>query len=184
VNNSRTQDLTETFTSIIKMMLASIRAQGLRSLIHLPMLCLLAFELRRFAREFAAIMATIEAHILNAPSPSRRHCPTRQTSKPSAHLHPKRHPRLPGLVRQSAIGKDRPNARPCRPRSAPIPRQLRRMLVGPQSARPPARRTHLPRSDSPPASSRPAEVRDRATPERGVKLRPIRCLYVTKMATT
>jgi hypothetical protein len=48
MNNGCYQDLTETFASIIKMMLASIRAQGLRSLIHLPMLCRLAIELRRF----------------------------------------------------------------------------------------------------------------------------------------
>jgi hypothetical protein len=69
MNNSRTQDLTEIFASIIKLMLASIRAQGLRSLMHLPMLCRLAIELRRFGKEFAAVMAAYEAGTLSAPAP-------------------------------------------------------------------------------------------------------------------
>jgi hypothetical protein len=69
MNNTRTQDLTEIFTSIIKLMLASIRAQGLRSLIYLPMLCRLAIELRRMGKEFAAVMAAYEAGTLSAPAP-------------------------------------------------------------------------------------------------------------------
>src|SRR5271166_6288932 len=70
MNNGRTQDLTEAFASIIKMMLVAIRAQGLRSLIHLPMLCLVALELRRFGKEFAALVAAFKAGTLSPPAPA------------------------------------------------------------------------------------------------------------------
>jgi len=70
MNNGRTQDLTEAFAHIIKMMLASIRAQGLRGLIHLPMLIRFGLELRRVGREFAALMAAFKAGTLPPPPPA------------------------------------------------------------------------------------------------------------------
>ena len=70
MTNGRTQDLTEAFAHIIKMMLASIRAQGLRGLIHLPMLIRFGLELRRVGREFAALMAAFKAGTLPPPPPA------------------------------------------------------------------------------------------------------------------
>jgi len=70
VNNGRAQDLTEAFANIIKMMLMTIRAQGWRSLIHLPKLCLVAIQLRRYGKKFAALMAAYEAGTLSLPAPA------------------------------------------------------------------------------------------------------------------
>jgi len=70
MHNGRTQDLSEAFASIIKMMLVAIRAQGLRSLKHLPMLIMVALELRRVGKEFAAIMAAFRAGTLPPPHPA------------------------------------------------------------------------------------------------------------------
>ena len=74
MNERRPQDLIEAFASIIKMMLVSIRAQGWRSLRHLPTLLLVAIELRRVGKEFAAIMAAFRAGTLPplppAPAPA------------------------------------------------------------------------------------------------------------------
>ena len=142
MNNSRTQDLTETFTSIIKMMLASIRAQGLRSLIHLPMLCLLAFELRRFAREFAAIMATIEAHILNAPAPEPAPLPDPRDEQAKSAPSPAAPP-LSARPRPAVRDRQRPAERPPLPAAecadpAPTPPHAR----GQPAIRPSPRTPH------------------------------------------
>jgi hypothetical protein len=68
MNNSRTQDLTEAFAIIVKMMRAGIRAQGWRSLRYLPMLCLVAIKLRRVGSQFDTLMAAFKAGILNPPA--------------------------------------------------------------------------------------------------------------------
>ena len=68
MNDTRNQDLTEIFANIIKMMLQAIRAHGLRSLRHLPMLFLVGMQLRRFGKEFAAVMAALEAGTLPVPA--------------------------------------------------------------------------------------------------------------------
>ena len=143
VNNSRTQDLTETFTSIIKMMLASIRAQGLRSLIHLPMLCLLAFELRRFAREFAAIMATIEAHILDAPEPEPAPLPDPSDQQAECAPSPEA-PLLSARPRPAARDRQQPAEGPPLPAAVAAP-DLARAADGadPTPALPHARRAAI-----------------------------------------
>src|SRR5580692_9617968 len=64
----RTQDLIEAVNSIIHMMLAMIRAQGLRSLIHLPQLIVATFLLRSFAKRFNALLAAYAAGTL-PPAP-------------------------------------------------------------------------------------------------------------------
>ena len=64
--------LSERFASIISMMLGMLRAQGLRSLLHLPALWLAAREIRRFGDALGALIAAFEAGTLPpvpAPAP-------------------------------------------------------------------------------------------------------------------
>ena len=56
----RFQHLSEAFNSIISMMLASLRARGLRGLLDLPQTIMVAIYLRRIGREFAALLASID----------------------------------------------------------------------------------------------------------------------------
>ena len=65
-----TQDLIEAVNSIIHMMLAMIRAQGLRSLIHLPQLIVATFLLRSFAKRFTALLDAHAAGTLPLPVPA------------------------------------------------------------------------------------------------------------------
>jgi hypothetical protein len=69
MNETRTPPLAVFVASIIEMMLASIRARGLRGLKDLPMVWLVARRLRRFGREFAALMAAFKAGTLPPPAP-------------------------------------------------------------------------------------------------------------------
>jgi hypothetical protein len=135
MNNNRTQDLTEAFASIIKMMRVGIRAQGWRSLRYLPMLCLVALETRRVGKQFDALMAAFKAGILSAraaappaapepwtdppdqqvvyayspaaPRPAARPDPVARDRQP-----PAQRPLLPAAVAGSAV------AEPSRPRPA------------------------------------------------------------------
>jgi hypothetical protein len=118
MNNSRTQDLTEIFTSIIKMMLASIRAQGLRSLMHLPMLCRLAIELRRMGKEFAAVMAAYEAGTLSAPAAAPPAAPEPWTDPPdlqAEYAYSSEAPRPAARPDPAARDRQRPAERPSPP---------------------------------------------------------------------
>src|SRR5580698_4931863 len=62
-----TQDLIEAVNSIIHMMLAMIRAQGLRSLIHLPQLIVVTFLLRSISKRFIALLDAHAAGTLPLP---------------------------------------------------------------------------------------------------------------------
>src|ERR1700722_6230489 len=66
-HKSTTQDLIEAVNSIIHMMLAMIRAQGLRSLIHLPQLILVTFLLRSISKRFIALLDAHAAGTLPLP---------------------------------------------------------------------------------------------------------------------
>ena len=126
MNNGRTQDLTEAFAHIIKMMLASIRAQGLRGLIHLPMLIRFGLELRRVGREFAALMGAFKAGTL----PPRPPAPAPWTDPPDQEAAYACSPAAPRLAaRPDPAARDRQrlaerpslpaaDAEPDRPRAA------------------------------------------------------------------
>jgi hypothetical protein len=136
VNNPRYQDLSEIFTSIIKMMLRSIRAHGLRSIIHLPMLCLLAIELRRMGKQFAAVMAALDAGILRAPEPETTPQDEQAAcAQPEAMPRPAAHPAVPAK-RAAAV----------RTRAAPTVRRTRtpQATRRPEFAQPQPRRMPKP----------------------------------------
>ena len=68
MKENRYQDLAEAFNSIISMMLATLRARGLRGLFELPKTILLAIYLRRLGREFTALLAAFNAGTLPLPA--------------------------------------------------------------------------------------------------------------------
>ena len=69
MNDARFQHLAGAFNSIIAMMLASLRARGLRGLLDLPKTILVGLYLRRLGREFAALIASLDGVILSPPAP-------------------------------------------------------------------------------------------------------------------
>jgi len=122
MNNGRTQDLTEAFASIIKLMLASIRAQGLRSLIHLPMLIKVGLELHRFGREFAAVMAALKAGTLPPPPPAPEPVPwTDPPDQDAAWADAPAPPRAAARPDPAARDRQRPAKRPSPPAAAAEP---------------------------------------------------------------
>src|SRR5258708_21687550 len=70
MNDKRFQHLADAFNSIISMMLAEIRARGLRSLINLPQMIIAAIYLRRLGKQFAALIASIDLSALPLPPPA------------------------------------------------------------------------------------------------------------------
>jgi len=138
MNDSRSQHLAGAFNSIIAMMLASLRARGLRGLLDLPKTILLGLYLRRIGKEFAAIIASVDLGNLPPPRPpgparlANRACATRSRTprlatsgrtprrqsrppaasanlSPSRRNHPSANPHAPTLRHQAYV----------RPRRAP-----------------------------------------------------------------
>ena len=147
MNNGRTQDLTEAFASIIKLMLASIRAQGLRSLIHLPMLIKVGLELHRFGREFAAVMAALKAGTLPPPPPAPEPWPDPPDQEAACAWSPAP-PRPAARPTPAARGRQRPAERPSLPAAHAVPDRPRAAAAATalpqardQAALPPPRRT-------------------------------------------
>src|SRR5580693_8734486 len=70
MNDNRFQDLAGAFNSIIAMMLASLRARGLRGLLDLPKTILVGLYLRRLGKQFAALIASIDLSALPPPAPA------------------------------------------------------------------------------------------------------------------
>jgi hypothetical protein len=105
MNDIRTPPLSERFASIITMMLGMIRAQGLRSLLHLPALWLAAREIRRFGEALGALIAAFEAGTLPPVPPA--------PAPPTAPLEPLAAPA------QSAPPRPRSRRRPARSRPSP-----------------------------------------------------------------
>src|ERR1700722_18973038 len=68
-HTTKPQGLREVVASIISMMLGLLRAHGLRGLIHLPTLWLVAREIRRIGERFAELFAALEAGTLHLPPP-------------------------------------------------------------------------------------------------------------------
>jgi hypothetical protein len=142
MNDSRFQHLAGAFNSIIKMMLAMIRARGLRGLIDLPKMILLALYLRRIGKEFAALIASLDAGALApptaAPWPTQQGTPAQPAEPGSAHCD-----RQPPAVRPAAPAKAhraRPTAAATPPRRTRTPQVPRHQAY----ARP--RRTPDPRA--------------------------------------
>ena len=85
MNDIRNPPLSERFASIITMMLGMIRAQGLRSLLHLPTLWLAMREIRRFGEALGALIAAFEAGTLPPPPPAPdQSWPMQQSPRPAA----------------------------------------------------------------------------------------------------
>ena len=83
MNDTSTQPLAEAFASIIEVMLASIRARGVRCLIHLPMIIFFTLRMRRLIKELTALLAAFRAGTLPLDTPR----PTEQ-DRSAAHAQP------------------------------------------------------------------------------------------------
>jgi hypothetical protein len=132
------------------MMLASIRARGLRGLIDLPKLILLGLYLRRIGKEFAALIASLDAGTLLSPAPwtappDRQAAPAQPAgpySADRARQLPPGHPAVPAIA-----AADR--ARPA-PAARPVP-------AAPKT---PLRRTRAPQALRHQAFARPHRTPD------------------------
>jgi hypothetical protein len=129
MNDIRTQPLSERFASIITVMLGMIRAQGLRSLLHLPALWLAAREIRRFGEAFGALIAAFEAGTLPPAPPARPLAPMaapqdqQATCAQPAPARPRT--RSPGAARAVPAPR-RPCSEPARARVRTRPRAVPR----------------------------------------------------------
>ena len=124
MNDSRFQHLAGAFNSIISMMLASIRARGLRGLIDLPKTILVALYLRRLGKEFAALIASLDLGTLRPPIPPAPQPALAPPAEPGSAT-----PARPRLAAHPGTNRARPAAAP-----QPIP-------AAPTT---PARRTRTP----------------------------------------
>jgi hypothetical protein len=153
MNDSRFQHLAGAFNSIIAMMLASIRARGLRGLIDLPKTILLGLYLRRLGKEFAALIASLDAGTLLPPAP----CPAppapqaacAQSAEPVAAFPARQRPAVPPAApakaaRARATEAASPAVRPMFAAAKTIPRRTSKTPRRPIFARP--RRTPDPRA--------------------------------------
>jgi hypothetical protein len=127
MNDSRTQPQAEAFASIIKMMLAMIRARGLRSLTDLPMLLLAALylrrlDLRRLGKQFAALMADFKAGKLPPAPPAPLTAPQGQQA---ARAEPLGTPRVAARPEPGNHRRQRPAVHPAVPAEAAGPRRAR-----------------------------------------------------------
>jgi hypothetical protein len=132
VNDNRYQHLSEAFNSIISMMLAAIRARGLRSLIDLPNMIMAAIYLRRLGREFAAVIASLKAGTLHPPAPAQ---PTEPGSAPPAgHI-----PAALSAAPAKPAGADRARPTPAARPAPAAPKTSARRTRTPQTTRRPHR---------------------------------------------
>ena len=137
MNETRHQDLSEAFNSIISMMLASLRVRGLRGLLDLPNIIIASIYLRRIGREFAALLASIDLSgidlsgiDLSALPPPVAAAPVQPVSAPGAQPRPlARRPRARSGARRAhlAASAHRVSVQPTRQpaftrRRAPDPR--------------------------------------------------------------
>ena len=146
MNDRRLQHLSEAFNSIISMMLAAIRARGLRSLIDLPKIIVAAFYLRRIGKEFAALIASLDLGTLlplAAAPPDRQAAPAQPDGAAPARPLPAVSPAVPARA---------PGANRVRQAAAAQP------LSG--APKPPARRTRTPQPARHQAFARPRRVPD------------------------
>jgi hypothetical protein len=112
MTENRTQPLSERFASIFSMMLGMLRAQGLRSLLHLPQLWLAAREFRRLSEALVALLKAFEAGTLPRLAPA----PTIAPQEPQSPAPPR------PAVRSAPRARQRPAARPAPPPANPTPR--------------------------------------------------------------
>jgi len=84
----RVQHLADAFNSIISMMLAALRARGLRGLLDLPNMIITAIYLRRLGREFAALVASLASIDLSALPTQVAAAPVQPVSTPGAQPRP------------------------------------------------------------------------------------------------
>ena len=106
MNDKGIQHLSEAVDSIIKMLLWAIRVHGWRCLKDLPKMVLAAIYLRRLRREFAAVMAAIDAGEAACARAGARERPARNGSL-------RRWVRGPSRRRANGCGRWR--GVPCRP---------------------------------------------------------------------
>jgi hypothetical protein len=145
VNDNRFQHLAGAFNSIIAMMLASIRARGLRGLIDLPKTILLGLYLRRLGKEFAALIASLDLGALPLPIPPAPQPAPAPPAEPGSTT-----PSRPRLAAHPGANRARPAAA-----AQPIP----------AAPKPPARRTRTPQPTRHQAFARPRRAPDpRAIP--------------------
>ena len=141
VNNNRFQHLADAFDSIISMMLAALRARGLRGLLDLPNMIMTAIFLRRLGREFAALIASLGDLALLPPAPVAPPPPPACTQPDPA---PRARPRAPA-PRGARRRRPKPAAQPI-PASRP-PKALRhRAFAWPRRAPAPRATLRLPSS--------------------------------------
>jgi len=128
MNDIRTQDLGEAFNSIISMMLAMLRARGLRGLLDLPNMIISAIYLRRLGREFAALVASFKAGTPPPVAPASAPWPQLQAA-----------PAQPALAVAATRAQPRlaPRAPRARARSA-APQPVARQTCARQSTRHPS----------------------------------------------
>ena len=90
MDDKRFQHLAEAFNSIISMMLSMLRARGWRGLLDLPQAFLAAIYLRRLAREFTALLASIDLSALPPPAPAAQVPPAQPAAPaPAARTRPR-----------------------------------------------------------------------------------------------
>ena len=186
MNDGRTQDLSETFSAIIAMMLKAIRAHGIRCLIHLPKLLLVAIQLRRYGKQFAAVMAAYNAGTLQpaAPTPApalwtappepqaacaQPPAPPRPAARPDPPDREQRRPAVRPVVPACAAQADRPRAEPApaMPRRAPAMPRAPALIPLPESL-----------------AGVAAVISKKIASARGARVRPIRYGLVTTARKT
>ena len=100
MNETRFQHLSDAFNSIISMLLAALRARGLRGLLDLPNMIIAAIYLRRLGREFAALIASLSSLDLSALPPPAPALPPAMPALPD-------HPAAPAQPASSARPRPR-----------------------------------------------------------------------------
>jgi hypothetical protein len=180
MNDARLQHLAGAFNSIIAMMLATIRARGLRGLIDLPKMILVGLYLRRLGKEFAALIASLDLGALPPPTPAP---PDRQAAPAQPAPAARARPRLVVLpdVPAQAAGADRARQAAAQPVSAAPRTTARRTRISRATRhRAFARPRHAP--DPRAILGLPASLRDpgRTSCERHRQKRPTCVQFVTK----
>jgi hypothetical protein len=119
----RNPPLSERFASIFSMMLAMLRAQGWRALLHLPSLWLAMRMIRELGEALGALAAAFEAGTLPPiPAPQDQPAPLAYAAMPAAEPAP-RGPRAPRAARPKSTPPKRQLA--ARPIRAPVPARRR-----------------------------------------------------------
>jgi len=121
MDDPRRQHLSQAFNSIISMMLAALRARGLRALLDLPNIIIASIYLRRLAREFSKLLASIDFSALPAaPAPQAAPAPLPTLAPAPARPRPAAFPRA-HHARRAASSRPGPAAPDAPARHARIP---------------------------------------------------------------